>query len=108
MIRQALVLDANILIRAVLGRRVFTLLNQYQFTIIKSSLFVLLLLAGAAWYVVNFTWAESRVRDLCRQIHPGKEFGIVFMGEQKANGRYSCKIFLEAAVVKTAEYNTGQ
>jgi predicted nucleic acid-binding protein len=32
MIRQALVLDANILIRAVLGRRVFALLNQYQST----------------------------------------------------------------------------
>jgi predicted nucleic acid-binding protein len=32
MIRQALVLDANILIRAVLGKRVFSLLNQYQST----------------------------------------------------------------------------
>ncbi len=32
MIRQALVLDANILIRAVLGRRVFPLLNQYHNT----------------------------------------------------------------------------
>lgn len=30
MTRQALVLDANILIRAVLGRKVFALLNQYQ------------------------------------------------------------------------------
>ena len=33
MSRQALVLDANILIRAVLGQRVFKLLNQYHDTI---------------------------------------------------------------------------
>src|SRR5579859_4782284 len=32
MIRQALVLDANILIRAVLGRKVLDLLNRYQDT----------------------------------------------------------------------------
>ena len=32
MIRQALVLDANILVRAVLGQKVFRLLNQYRDT----------------------------------------------------------------------------
>ncbi len=32
MSRQALMLDANILIRAVLGQRVFKLLNQYYST----------------------------------------------------------------------------
>jgi len=32
MSRQALVLDANILVRAVLGQRVFKLLNQYYNT----------------------------------------------------------------------------
>ena len=32
MSRQALVLDANILVRAVLGQRVFKLLNQYYDT----------------------------------------------------------------------------
>jgi hypothetical protein len=32
MSRQALVLDANILVRAVLGKRVFKLLNQYHST----------------------------------------------------------------------------
>ncbi len=99
-----------------------------KFNIIKNVVFALLLLAGVAWYMVNFTWAESRVKDLCRQIQPGmsldalkafglqhglgpqptKAFGIVFMGERKTNGRYGCKIFLEAGVVKTAEYNSGQ
>ncbi len=103
-------------------------MSMSTFTIVKNGVFAALLLAGAAWYVVNFIWAESRVKALCSQIkpgmpmaelkafglqhglgpQPGKEFGIVFMGERKTNGRYSCKIFLEAGVVKTAEYNSGQ
>lgn len=97
-------------------------------SVVKNSFFALLLLGGVAYYVNNFVLAEGRVKDLCSQIkpgmpladlkafglkhglgpQPGKDFGIVFMGERKTNGRYGCKIFLEAGSVKTAEYNSGQ
>ena len=42
-----------------------------KLSIVKNSVFALLLLGGVAYYVHNFVLAEGRVRELCSQIKPG-------------------------------------
>ncbi|MEQ1533959.1 MAG: hypothetical protein HOO97_07845 [Sideroxydans sp.] len=85
---------------------------------------VVLTVIGASYCTNNFISAEKRVRAVCEQIKPGmtisqlQEFGLAnglgglpyprpginFMVEKKSAGRYGCKVFLDAGLVKQVEY----
>lgn len=78
--------------------------------------------------VVFFTYfnatGEERMKAVCSQIAPGttraqlntfvRDYGLNgsivdagtgFLGDPKSYGRHTCKVTMQAGVVKTAEYN---
>jgi hypothetical protein len=91
----------------------------------------LLVLAAIMVYVAYFVYSmksgEKRVTDLCRQITPGMKFSevqtfavehgidaprlrldadskVAYLAERRTMGRHTCRVELEAAIVKTSEY----
>jgi hypothetical protein len=81
------------------------------------------LLFGMAYYSYAMATGEKRMKEVCSQIKPGvtlvqlKEFaevygltspskdaGVTFLGESRTYGRFTCKVVLEAGVVKSSEY----
>jgi len=87
--------------------------------------FVILVIGGIAYYFYGFSSAEARLKEVCSLIKPGmsiaqlrdfgaehglapkpyNESGENFMVETRTNGRYGCKVVLEAGIVKSADYN---
>jgi hypothetical protein len=85
---------------------------------------IALVVVGASYCTNNFIGAEKRVKAVCEQIKPGmtiaqlQDFGLAhglgglpnpqpginFMVEKSTAGRYGCKVFLDAGLVKQVEY----
>jgi len=87
-------------------------------------LFGLPVLLGIGFFYYFLTTGEDRMRSACIQVKPGmtfvqlKEFamnhnlslpgkdsGIIFMGELRSFGRHACRVVIEAGVVHDSDYS---
>ena len=84
----------------------------------------LLLAVFFGYFFYSLNTAPARMMEVCSQIKPGmthaqlktfaeehglsqppkKESGATFLGESRSYGRFTCRVVLEAGVVKSSEY----